>query len=136
MRALLIDAGRCRQIDRLPLAIDDACANLPRRLALLIHGVSVIKLFQTGSALGAVRARKTAMQTFVSHAAVAVAITRLLVDDLGNLRRQFIGMGLIRKLGVVAPKLILSQDRRELAARGRRRRVKMRNALIIFGLKP
>src|SRR6202022_683463 len=100
--ALLINAGSRVQIDQLPVTLDNSCTNLPRRLALLMHGVSVIKLFEAGSALRAVRSRKAAMQTVVSHTAVTVAITRLLVDHLRNLRRQFVSMRLIQKLRVIA----------------------------------
>src|SRR5208337_4621845 len=118
--ASLVNAGRCLQVDQLPVALDDPGANLPRRLALLVHGVSVIKFFQAGSALCAVGAGKAAVQAGVPHAAVAVAVTRLLVNHLWNLRRQFIGMRLIRKLRVRAPELILGQDRRKLAGCGQR----------------
>src|SRR5258708_21655794 len=54
--------GGCRvQIDQLPVALDNSRANLPLRLALLMHGVSVIKLFETGAALRPVSARKAAV---------------------------------------------------------------------------
>src|SRR5258708_16899187 len=72
----------------------------------------------------------------MSHAAVTVAVTRLLVDHLRNFRRQFVSMGLIRRLRVRAPKLILGQDRRKLGSCGRRSRVEMRTSLTGFGFQP
>src|SRR5208282_4495583 len=105
-----IDAGGCSQIDCLPVTLDNSSANFARRLVLLIHAVSVIELFEAGTALRPVRAREATVQAGVPHAPVAVAITRLLVKHLGNLRRQFIGMRLVRKLRVRSKKLILGQN--------------------------
>ena len=78
---------------------------------------------------------EAAVQAVVTHA-VAIAVAGLLVQHRGNLRRQFIGMRLIRKLRVWAEKLILGEDRRQLGIRRRRSRVEMRNSRIAFRLQP
>ena len=87
------------QIDLLPLALDDSGADLRCGLALLVLLVGVIELLQAGGALRAVRVLKAAVQAVVAHA-VAIAVAGLLVQHVGNLRRQFIGVGLIGILGV------------------------------------
>ncbi len=131
-----IDGGGIIQIDQLPIALDNARANLPRRLALLIHRVSVIKLFEAGSTLGAMRAGEATVQALVSHAAVTVAVAGLLVEHLWNLCREFISVRLIRKLRIRAPQLILTQELRKLCPRCRCTRIEMRHALIGFRFKP
>src|SRR2546425_5794002 len=113
-----VDAGGCLQINLLPIAFDNSRADLPRRLALLVHCVAVVKLLQTSAALRAVSAREAAVQAVVSHAAIAVAIAGLLMDHLRNLRRQLISMSLIWELGVLSPKLVLVQDRLQFVAFG------------------
>ena len=71
------------------------CANLLGSLALLVHGIRVVELFQTNGALRTVCIFEAAVQTVMPHT-VAVAVARLLVQDRGNLGRQLIGMGLER----------------------------------------
>src|SRR5262249_39285438 len=77
------------------------------------------------------RARKATMQTVVSHAAIAVAKARLLIDQFRNLRRQFVRVPLIRVLCARSPELVGPKDRLELLAFGRRARVEMGQPLIV-----
>src|ERR1700730_14874497 len=101
--ASLVDRIRLLQIHLLPFTLHDSLTNLGGGLSLLVHGVGVVGLFQANRTLGAVRALEAAMQTIVSHAAVAIAIARLLMQDAGNFGRQFVGVALKRILGVFAP---------------------------------
>lgn len=73
------------QIDLLPLATDDALADLGGCFALFRLLVGIVKLFQADVALGAMRTFKAAVQAVVPHAPVAVAVTGLLMDDVRNL---------------------------------------------------
>src|SRR5262249_23610398 len=82
----LVDLIGRLQVDRLPLALDDACANLRRRLAGLGLLVAVVDLFQASGALGPMRILEAGVQAFVAHA-VAIAIAGLLMDHVGNLGR-------------------------------------------------
>src|ERR1700686_2955327 len=93
-----VDGGGIVQVDQFPIALDNARANLSCRLALLIHRIGVIKLFETGLTLGAMRTGEATVQALVSHAAVTVAVAGLLVEHLGNLCREFISVHLIGKL--------------------------------------
>src|SRR5579864_940548 len=88
-RFVLVDRGRLLQVDLLPFALDDAGANLSSGLAFLVLQVRVIQLLQAGRALGAVGVFEAAMQAVVPHA-VAIAVARLLMQHVGNLRGQFI----------------------------------------------
>ena len=99
---VLIDSRGRLQIDRLPLALNDARANLGGGLAFLVLLVGVVQFLQAGGAAGAVRGLKAAVQAVVPHA-VAVAITRLLVQHRGDFRRQVIRMGLVRILPICSP---------------------------------
>ena len=81
-----IHRGSGLQIDLLPLAADDGFADLGRRFALFRLFVGIVKLFQADVALGAMRALEATVQAVVAHAPIAVAITRLLMDDVRNLR--------------------------------------------------
>src|SRR5208283_4002691 len=60
----------------LPLAFDNAGANLGRGLAFLMLLVGVVKLFQASGAARAVGIFITAVQAVVTHA-IAIAIARL-----------------------------------------------------------
>jgi hypothetical protein len=51
-----LDAKHFIQVDRLPIAFDDARPNLPWRFALFVHGVSVVKLLHASGALRAMHA--------------------------------------------------------------------------------
>jgi len=83
-------------------------AYLPSRFALFILGIGVIQLFQTNVTLCTVGIFKAAVQTVVAHT-VAVAITRLLVQNCWNLFGELVGMGLKIILGIRSPKLFLAQ---------------------------
>jgi len=82
------------QIDLLPFALHNPLTDLGWGLFLLVHGIGVVELFQAHGALGAVRALEATMQAVMSHAAIAVAVARLLVQHGGNLRRQFVRVSL------------------------------------------
>src|ERR1035438_1854637 len=79
---------RCgrHQVDLLPFALDNPGANLRGSLALLVFLIGVIKLLQTGRALSAVSILKAAVQAVVAHS-IAVAIARLLMQDVGKIGR-------------------------------------------------
>src|SRR5438552_5811830 len=109
----LVNRRRRLQITLLPFAFHDPLPNLGGSLALLVHGVGVIHLFQANRTLGAMRALEAAVQTVVSHTAIAVAIARLLMQYCGNLGGQLIGMGLEGILGIRSPELLLSQNSRK-----------------------
>jgi hypothetical protein len=72
--------------------------------------IRVIELLQAGGALGSVGVFKAAVETVVTHA-IAIAITRLLMKNLRDLRREFVSVGLVRILGVSAPKVGFGQNR-------------------------
>jgi hypothetical protein len=101
------------QVYLLPFALYDALAYLRGRLSLFIHRVRVVKLLQANRTLGPVDALETAVKTIVPHPAIAVAIAGLLVQDGGNFGRQFVGVTLKRVLSVIAPQLLLAQNRWE-----------------------
>ena len=87
----LVNRRRRLQINLLPFAFYDPLPNLGGSLALLVHGVGVIHLFQANRTLGAVRTLEAAVQAVVSHTAIAVAITRHLRDGLWNILGGLIG---------------------------------------------
>lgn len=108
--------GRCRaQVDLLPLASDNSCANLRCCFALLILQVRIVKLLQAGRAFRAMRPFKATMKTIVSHP-VAMAVARLLMQNNRNSGCQFVRMRLVRLLRVHAPQLFFFKDRRQLLA--------------------
>ena len=78
-------------------------------LACLVLRIRVIQFFQANIALCPVRILKAAVQTVVPHA-VAVAVARLLVHNIGDFFRQFIGVRLEIILGIVPPKLLFTQE--------------------------
>src|SRR5579863_7363605 len=97
--------GRGRlQINLLPVALDDASPDLRRRLALLVLLIRVVELLQAGRALRTMRILKAAMQAIVPHA-VAIAVARLLMQHIRNLRRELISVGLKSVLRVRAPQI-------------------------------
>src|ERR1700720_1562241 len=98
----LVDGCGGLQVYLFPLTFDDAMPNLCCGLTFLVLLVGVVNLLETGGALGSVRAFETAVQAIVSHA-VAIAIAGLLMQYGWDLRRQIVGMGLIRRLRVGAP---------------------------------
>src|ERR1017187_3060634 len=60
--ATLIHRGRRLKIDLLPLALDDAGANLRSRLARLVQLIRVVEFLQARGAPGTMRAFEAAMQ--------------------------------------------------------------------------
>src|SRR5256885_14335761 len=98
------------QINGLPFSRDNALANLGRGLVLLVHLICVIDLFHAGGTLRPVRAFEATVQALVSHATIAIAVTRLLIDDVRDLRGQLVGVRLERILIVVAPELSFAED--------------------------
>ena len=72
-----VDGGCGLQIYLLPITLYDALTNLRSCLSLFVHGIGVIELLQTDRTLGAVGTLETAVQTIVTHAAIAVAIAGL-----------------------------------------------------------
>src|SRR5215469_13324534 len=91
------------QVDLLPLAADDALADLGRSLSFFRLRVRVIELLQADVALSAVGAFKAAVQTVVAHATVAIAVTRLLMNYIWDLSRQFVCVSLVVILGIFGP---------------------------------
>ena len=112
---LLVERCRVFQVDVLPVATNDASANLLRCLLQLRLTVRVIKLFQAGTAMGGMCALITGAKAFVSHA-VAIAVTGKLVEDVGDFFGQVVGVDLVRMLEAVAPALVLGQDRRKFVS--------------------
>src|SRR5438270_5757548 len=107
MRApLLVHCRRGLQIDLLPLSLNNSRPDLGGGFALLMLLVRVIKLFQAGRALRSMGVFKTAVQAVVAHA-IAIAVARLLMENSGNLRRQFIRVSLIGILRVRTPEVRL-----------------------------
>src|SRR4029077_14460638 len=106
---------------------DNSSANLGGRLALLVLLVRVVQLFQTGCTLRPVGVLEATVQAVVSHA-VVVAVTRLLMDHIGNLGGQFVGVRLVWILRVGAPPFRLGQNRRQFGALWRRSRIVGRDA--------
>src|SRR5215475_2170945 len=123
----LVHRGRRLQIDLLPLPLDDSGTNLGCGLALPVLFVGVIQLFQAGRTLGSVGILKTAVQTVVTHP-VAITVTGLLMDYVGDLGRQLVRVSLKGILGILTPQIRLGQDRRQLCALGRRPGVVGRDA--------
>src|SRR5438128_8136580 len=80
----LLDGGCGFQINTLPLTSHDSLANLLRSFLLFGHQVAVVQLLHAGGAVAAVLALEAAVQALVAVSAIAVAIARLLVDDLGD----------------------------------------------------
>ncbi len=116
---MLVHGRGRQQIDLLPLSLDNSVAYLSRSLAFFVLLVGIIQLFQAGGALRSVRVLKAAVQAVVAHA-VAIAVTRLLMENVRNLGRQFIGMGLVGILRIRSPKVGLGQEGRQLRSFGRR----------------
>jgi hypothetical protein len=107
----LIAFGGLLQVDRLPLSLNHGRPDLRWRLLQLRLLVGEENLFHTDSAFGAVRQLEAGVQALMSHA-LAIAVTRHLVEDVGNLRRQFVGLGLIRILEGLAPLLVFGENLR------------------------
>ena len=80
----LIDRCRRLQIDLLPLALDDASANLGCGLARLVLLIRVIDFLQARGASRSMRAFEAAVQAVVAHA-VAITVARLLWSTAGIL---------------------------------------------------
>ena len=59
------------------------------------------------------RVLEAAVKAIVAHA-VAIAVAGLLMEYVGDLGRQFVGMRLKRILGVRTPQIRLGQDRWQL----------------------
>src|SRR5262249_22814723 len=97
--------------------------------------VTVEQLLHAGVALGAVGIFEATVKAVVSHA-VAIAIAWLLMQDSRNLGGQFVGLGLVRVLGVLAPKVLLGKNRRQFCAFRRRTGVVGRNASFLLGRCP
>src|SRR5205807_5273795 len=119
------------QVDLLPVAFDDSGANLGGRFPLLALLVRIVELFKASGALRAVGILEAAVQAVVPHA-VAITVARLLMNHVGNLGRQFVGVGLIRVLGVGSPEICLGKDRGQLRAFRRRGGIKGRNATALL----
>ena len=119
------------QVDLLPLAFDDSGADLRCRLAFLVLLVGVVKLLQAGRALRSVGILEAAVQAVVAHA-VAIAVAGLLMEHVRNLRRQFVGVRLVRILRVRAPEVGLGQKRRQFRPFRRRSGIVGRDAASFF----
>src|SRR5579859_3032919 len=78
---------------------------------------------------------EAAMQAVVTHA-IAIAVTRLLVQDTRNLGGEFVRVGLVWVLRVSAPEIGLGQDRRQLRAFRRRSGIVSRDAAFPLGSYP
>src|SRR5579864_60133 len=98
----LIDGGRRIQIDLLPLSLDDSGADLGRAFALFVLLVRIVQLLQASGTLRSMGILKAAVETVVAHP-VAVAVAGLLMEHRRNLRRQFVGVSLVRILRVRSP---------------------------------
>src|ERR1035441_10797040 len=85
----LVAFGRRFKIDGLPFAFDNPGANLGWRFVQLHLPVRVENFLHADSAMRSVRSLEAGMQTPVSDA-VAIAVTRYLVQHTGNLGRQLI----------------------------------------------
>src|SRR5579864_1834170 len=114
-RSVLVHRGGLQQIDLLPFSFNDSGADLGGGLAFFVFLVGVVEFLQAGRALRPMRAFKAAMQAVVAHA-VAIAVARLLVEHVRDLRCQLIGVPLVGVLGVRAPQVRLGQDGRQLRA--------------------
>jgi len=102
MKSRSVDRGGSFQIDLLPLPTNNPLPDLPGALMLLVHVVAVVELLQAGRAMRSMIRLEAAMQTFVAHA-IAIAITGLLINRVGNLGGQLIGVRLVRILEVGSP---------------------------------
>src|SRR5262245_24203331 len=100
---------------------------------LLGHLICVIDLFHAGRALRSVSSFEASVQALVSHAAIAIAIAWQLMDQVGDLCRNLIGMRLKWILVVRPPELALREDRRKLGALSRRRGIEGRYAILFVG---
>ena len=58
------------------------------------------------------------------------------MQDRGNLGRQFVSMGLIRILSILAPELLFAQNRGQLGALGRRGGIVSRDCSVLLGSRP
>src|SRR3954468_1440136 len=114
-----VDCRRRQQVDLFPLTFNDSRPYLGRSFTLLPLLVGVVQLFETGRALSSVGILKAAVETIVAHA-VAIAVARLLMEHGRYLRSEFVGVCLIRVLGVSAPQLTFAQYRRQLGTFRRR----------------
>ena len=98
---MLSNRRRALQVNLLPLALDDASADLGRCFSPLVLQIGIVKLLQASGAFGSMRTFKAAVQALMAGT-VAVAIAGLLMNNAGNLRSQLIGVRLIGKLSIVA----------------------------------
>src|ERR1039458_4321091 len=87
----LVAFGRRFKIDGLPFAFDNPGANLGWRFVQLHLPVRVEDFLHADSAMSSVRSLEAGMQTAVSDA-VAIAVTRHLVQHTGNLGGQLIAL--------------------------------------------
>src|SRR5437899_11222092 len=90
----LIDRGCRLQINLFPLSLDDSGADLRSRLALLVLLVRVVKFLQARRTPSSVSILEAAVQAVVSHA-VAITVTGLLMNHVGDLSRKLVGMSLV-----------------------------------------
>src|ERR1035437_9941850 len=81
-----VDFGRLK-IDGLPFAFDNPCANLGWRFLQLHLPIRVENFLHADSAVSSMRGLEAAMQAAVPHA-VAIAVTRQLVQHAGHLGRR------------------------------------------------
>jgi len=119
----LVHRRGCDEIDLLPFSLDDSGANLSGRFAFLMLLVGVVELLQASRALRSVGALKAAMQAVVAHA-VAISVARLLVQDVGNLRGELVGVRLVRILRISSPQIGLGENPRQRRAFRRRPGIK------------
>ena len=96
------------QVNGFPVASNHPCSDLRRRLLQPGLFVRVEDLLHANAAARAMRRFEAAVQAVVPHA-LAVAVARQLINDVGNLRRQQISLGLVRILKRVAPELVFRE---------------------------
>ena len=115
----LVHRGGRLQIHLLPVSLDDSRTNLCCGLALPVLLIGVVELFQAGRTLRSVCILETAVETVVTHP-VAITVAGLLMEHVGDLGRQFVGVSLKGIPSIRIPQIGLRQDRRQLSALGRR----------------
>src|SRR5215472_12915565 len=84
----------------------------------------------------AMGAFKAAVQALVAHATVAVAVTGLLIDNVLDLRGQFVRVRLKWVPVVFAPQLIFTENRRQLSAFRGWTGMKSREAILLRVANP
>lgn len=103
--------SRFLKVDLFPLAANDALPDLGGTPAPLGFVVAVVELLQARRAISRMSRFKAGMEAVVPDA-VAVAVTGLLIYDVGDLGREFVRPRLIALLEIDSPKRVLWQDRR------------------------